>query len=231
MRRFSNPVLCLALAGLGLAGASLGGGCSARTGGLQVQLCDGATRVALAQAPTSRAGGMAVASALMAEWQQRHPDQPWQLGSPQEPEDQEALLRKRFQPRQPFDNRTLLVAGQKAGHPYRDFSERDVVLWERETMKLVLEGAQVFHDAARLGSTISVSCDMCHPDASNTHPETYPKYQLQLGRTVLLREMINWCIEHPLRGKALAHDDPRMLAMEAYIYAQRQGAVLQFGKH
>ena len=26
------------------------------------------------------------------------------------------------------------------------------------------------------------------------------------------------------------HDDPRMLAMEAYIYAQRQGTPLQFGK-
>jgi cytochrome c len=47
----------------------------------------------------------------------------------------------------------------------------------------------------------------------------------------MLREMINWCIEHPVRGKPLAHDDPRMLALEAYIYAQRQGTPLQFGKH
>jgi cytochrome c len=72
---------------------------------------------------------------------------------------------------------------------------------------------------------------MCHPDAANTHPETYPKFQVQLGRIVLLRDMINWCIEHPLRGTALAADDPRMRALEAYIYAQRKGAVLNYGKH
>ena len=24
---------------------------------------------------------------------------------------------------------------------------------------------------------------MCHPDAANTHPETYPKYQVQLQRS------------------------------------------------
>jgi hypothetical protein len=232
MKTLSKPVMVAALAVLGTAAASIGAACSsAGTGTVQVQLCDNETAVALDAAPTDRAGGMAVASALMAEWQKKHPDQPWAMGSAQEPQDQEALLRQRFQPKKPFDNRTLLAAGQKAGHPYRDFTERDVVLWERETIKFVLEGAQVFHDAQRLGSTIAVSCDMCHPDASNTHPETYPKYQMQLGRTVMLREMINWCIEHPLRGKPLAHDDPRMLAMEAYIHAQRQGAAMQFGKH
>jgi len=30
---------------------------------------------------------------------------------------------------------------------------------------------------------------MCHPDAANTHPETYPKYQVQLQRVALLRDM------------------------------------------
>ncbi|MBK7859327.1 MAG: hypothetical protein IPJ65_12035 [Archangiaceae bacterium] len=72
---------------------------------------------------------------------------------------------------------------------------------------------------------------MCHPDASNTHPETYPKYQVQLGRVALLRDMINWCIENPVRGSPLADDDPRMKAMEAYLYAQRKGVALEYGKH
>ena len=53
---------------------------------------------------------------------------------------------------------------------------------------------------------------MCHPDAANTHPETYPKFQPQLGRVALLRDMINWCIEHPVRGKQLAADDPNACA-------------------
>lgn len=42
--------------------------------------------------------------------------------------------------------------------------------------------------------------------------------------------MINWCIEHPVRAKALASDDPRMRALESYIYAQRTGKVLEYGK-
>jgi thiosulfate dehydrogenase len=196
-----------------------------------VQLCDGETSLALESIPDTPAEGMVVASALMAEWQRKHPGAAWPMGAPQDPVEREKLLRQRYQPKAPFDNRVLLGEGQKSGHPYRDVAERDVVLWERETMRLVFDGAETFHDAKKLGSTIAVSCDMCHPDASNTHPETYPKYQTQIGRPVMLREMINWCIEHPLRGKPLAHDDPRMLALEAYIHAQRAGTPLQFGKH
>jgi cytochrome c len=42
--------------------------------------------------------------------------------------------------------------------------------------------------------------------------------------------MINWCIEHPVRGKILAADDPKMRALEAYIIAQRKGTPLDYGK-
>jgi cytochrome c len=58
-----------------------------------------------------------------------------------------------------------------------------------------------------------------HP--ANTHPETYPKYQVQLGRVAMLRDMVNWCIQNPVRGKPLADDDPKMKALEASIYAQQ----------
>ena len=95
----------------------------------------------------------------------------------------------------------------------------------------ILTGARVFHSGDELGSTIAVSCDMCHPDAANTHPETYPKYQVQMGRVALLRDMINWCLQHPVRAPAMADDDPRLRAMEAYILAQRKGSVLDYGRH
>ncbi len=72
---------------------------------------------------------------------------------------------------------------------------------------------------------------MCHPDASNTHPETYPKFQTQLKKVALLRDMINWCIENPLEGKTLAEDDPKMKALEAYIISTRKGEALAPGKH
>ncbi|OHB73179.1 MAG: hypothetical protein A2V70_09135 [Planctomycetes bacterium RBG_13_63_9] len=72
---------------------------------------------------------------------------------------------------------------------------------------------------------------MCHPHASNTHPETYPKFQTQLGRVALLRDMIEWCVEHPVRGKQLDPDGPEMRALEAYIMAQRKGVEMNYGKH
>jgi thiosulfate dehydrogenase len=119
----------------------------------------------------------------------------------------------------------------QAGHTYGAFSDRDERIWAAETQKFVQEGHSVFHDATALGSTIAVSCDMCHPDGRNTHPETYPKFQVQLGRVALLRDMINWCIQNPTRGKPLADDDPKLKALEAYILAQRKGVTLEFGKH
>ena len=120
---------------------------------------------------------------------------------------------------------------QAPGHPYRNFTQQDVDTWKRETETFAVAGSKVFHSGDELGSTIAVSCDMCHPNAANTHPETYPKFQTQLGRVALLRDMINWCLEHPVRAKPMDADDPRMRAMEAYIISQRAGATLAYGKH
>jgi thiosulfate dehydrogenase len=80
-------------------------------------------------------------------------------------------------------------------------------------------------------STNGVACGQCHPNAANTHPETYPKFQQQLGRVVALRDMINWCIQQPLEGEPLALDDPQMVALEAYVAYERRGVPLAPGKH
>jgi len=44
-------------------------------------------------------------------------------------------------------------------------------------------------------------------------------------------EMVNWCIRNPLEGKALAADDPRMIALQTYITHERRGKALTPGKH
>ena len=54
---------------------------------------------------------------------------------------------------------------------------------------------------------------------------------MQLQRVALLRDMINWCIENPVKGKPLNPDDRRLRALEAYIIAQRNGTPLTYGKH
>jgi len=130
-----------------------------------------------------------------------------------------------------FDNRIVLEGDQRTGHTYGNYTEADILLWQLETERLVLDGSRIFHSDALLGSTNGVSCDMCHPDAEGTHPETYPKYQVQLGRAALLRDMMNWCLQNPCRAEPMSGDDPRLRAMEAYIKAQGSGKTLQYGKH
>ena len=79
--------------------------------------------------------------------------------------------------------------------------------------------------------TNGVACAQCHPNAANTHPETYPKFQKQIGRVVPFWEMINWCLRNPLQGKPLAADDPKMIALQAYATYERRGVQLEPGKH
>ena len=110
-----------------------------------------------------------------------------------------------------------------------EFTKQDLERWDREFMSVVEKGRALWTSPA-LG-TNGVACAQCHPNAANTHPETYPKFQQQLGRVATLREMINWCIQQPLEGKPLALDDPKMVAMEAYVTHERRGVKLAPGRH
>jgi thiosulfate dehydrogenase len=108
-------------------------------------------------------------------------------------------------------------------------TKREMMIWDTELDRMIEKGYKLFH-SSEIG-TNGISCDMCHPNASNTHPETYPKFQTQLKKVVLLRDMINWCIENPLEGKKLADDDESMKAIEAYIMSARKGKMMEYGKH
>jgi cytochrome c len=122
----------------------------------------------------------------------------------------------------------MMVAG--ASVPRADeFTGEDLERWQGEFMSVVEKGRSLW-TSAELG-TNGVACAQCHPNAANTHPETYPKFQQQLGKVIAVRDMINWCIMNPLEGKPLALDDPRMVAMEAYITYERRGVKLDPGKH
>jgi len=110
-----------------------------------------------------------------------------------------------------------------------EFTKADLELWQSEYQAVVKKGRQVFTDPG-LG-TNGVVCAQCHPNGANTHPETYPKFQKQLGKVATLGEMINFCIRNPLEGKDLALDDRRMIALQAYIAEERRGVKLAPGKH
>jgi cytochrome c len=183
---------------------------------VKVGACDGGDAVEVSKDLT----GQALADSLLDQWKRNHPEARWVA---------EEKERHTLQP--PADNSDLLKGGQRKGDTYGAYTDRDLLTWSRETEKFAVEGSRIFHNADLLGSTVAVSCDMCHPHAANTHPETYPKFQVQLGRVALLRDMINWCIENPVRGAKLEPDGAKMRALEAYILAQRKGAVMNYGKH
>ena len=110
-----------------------------------------------------------------------------------------------------------------------EFTKQDVERYTKEFMTVVKEGERLFHSST-LGKN-KVSCDQCHPNGANTHPETYPKFQKQLGRVITLFEMVNWCLRNPLEGDPLAADDPRMVALLSYMHYERRGVPLAPGKH
>ena len=183
---------------------------------VEVGSCDGKNTVAVSEELT----GQALADSLMDQWKRNHPEANWVA----EEKERHAL-------KPPADNSDLLQGAQGKDHTYGNYTQRDILTWTRETEKFVAEGSRIFHSGDELGSTVAVSCDMCHPHAANTHPETYPKYQVQLGRVALLRDMIEWCVENPVRGEKLDPDGPTMRALEAYIQSQRKGVPLNYGKH
>jgi hypothetical protein len=185
------------------------------TSNIEVLLCDGKTKTTV---PPGTAG-TTIAGALMDQWLHNNPNRNW-----------EAEERERHTLKPAADNSDLVSTANEQVQTYGRVSEQDVLTWKVEAEKLAAAGSRVFHSADELGSTIAVSCDMCHPHAANTHPETYPKFQQQLGRVALLRDMINWCLEHPVRAKAMSSEDPRLRALEGYILAQRKGATLNYGR-
>ncbi|AKU97581.1 hypothetical protein AKJ09_04245 [Labilithrix luteola] len=216
-------------------------------GDLVVALCDGETSAVVRGVKPgqilSRDRAQSVSDELMNEWKKKNPG----AGADWDKETLVAQNVKQPSPTsapRPADSAQgggaalMPAAGASAqqprvqgGHTYGAYTTRDEQIWAASTKAFVDSGDKIFHDPKAFGGTIGVSCDMCHPNAANTHPETYPKFQVQLGKVALLRDMINWCIENPARGKPLADDDPRMKAMESYILAQRKGYKLDFGKH
>ena len=128
----------------------------------------------------------------------------------------------------PFGVSCLLALAMQ--YSYADsFTKQDLSSWQAQYLEVKDKGDALFHGGLKAKNT--VSCDQCHPNATNIHPETYPKFQKQLGKVSGLGEMINWCIRNVTESPELALDDPKMIALQAYIFYERRGVPLNPGKH
>jgi hypothetical protein len=156
---------------------------TAEAGGVVVGLCDGKTSIEVPWLKPGRriTGEQAreVSRALMAKWREQQPDAKWQMAQAQ------------TTPRQ---GQAAAPAAPQVGQGgvYEGLTPREQMIADVETAKFIEEAWKFSHNSDKLGGMIGVSCDMCHPDAANTHPETYPKFHTKLQRVALLRDMINW---------------------------------------
>ena len=107
------------------------------------------------------------------------------------------------------------------------FTADELAQQSAELQKMVKMGDDLWHDG-KLG-TNGLACGNCHPDAAASNAFTYPKWQSQLGAVAQFRDMINWCIEVPLAGKALDPNSKEMKALETYGYYMHRGFKLAPG--
>lgn len=127
---------------------------------------------------------------------------------------------------------TLLALCTALASPWAvadEFTQEDIARWQGQFIAVMESGRTLWSDG-KLGAN-GVTCARCHPNAANVHPETYPKFQKQLGRVAALWEMINWCLHNTAAAQPLAADDPKMIALQAYAVYERRGIPLDPGKH
>jgi thiosulfate dehydrogenase len=130
-----------------------------------------------------------------------------------------------------------LVVGPAQAHK-TPVTPQQLKSYEEAFMEEVKKGDLLFHGdeatAKKMGVTLSttgMACAMCHPMSADTHPHSYPKFQVQIGNFATLRDMINWCIEKPNQGEKIDPESQAMKALEAYITWSNTGSVLVPGKY
>jgi thiosulfate dehydrogenase len=100
-------------------------------------------------------------------------------------------------------------------------------------MDAVAYGDQLWHtgttDPKSKLSTNGLACANCHPDASATQPQSWPKFQSNLGKVGTMREMFNWCMQVPQQAKGFPLDSKEIIAMEAYATYMNRGQPLNPG--
>lgn len=112
-------------------------------------------------------------------------------------------------------------------HARTPLTPEEIATQNKEHMAVVKQGDDLWHDSS-LG-TNGLACATCHPDGAAVGPQTFPKYQLDMGQVVTLRDIINWCILIPMQGPPLDVNGPQMKAMEAYAYYMSRGMKLTPG--
>ena len=109
------------------------------------------------------------------------------------------------------------------------FTAAELAAQEKALLAQVDHGRDLWHGALPSMTSNGLACGNCHPDAAASNPQTFPKFQANLGKVIPIRDMINWCIMVPQMGKALDIDGEDMIAMEAYSFYMHRGIKIEPG--
>ena len=121
----------------------------------------------------------------------------------------------------------LLAASPAAAR--EPFTAAELAAQEKALLATVDLGRDLWHGTKPSMTTNGLACGNCHPDAAAANPQTFPKFQANLGKVIPLRTMINWCIEVPQVGTALDVNGDDMTAMEAYAFYMHRGIKIEPG--
>lgn len=77
----------------------------------------------------------------------------------------------------------------------------------------IAKGKELFNDPALGGSPNQSSCGSCHPDGRGL---------TNAGEKANLADMINMCIQRPLKGQALDEASTEMKALQLYIKSLKE---------
>ena len=79
-------------------------------------------------------------------------------------------------------------------------------------------GKALYNDPTLGGSANDLSCNSCHPDGNGIEHSGSKSYSSLMGqRAGSLEDVVNICIQRPLKGKAIAKDSKQMKDIIAYI--------------
>jgi thiosulfate dehydrogenase len=125
----------------------------------------------------------------------------------------------------------VAVAALAAGSAQaRDpFDKAELDKQNTKLLELVEQGYNLWHGSNPEMTSNGLACGNCHPDAGASNPQTFPKYIQNMNRVVQWGEMVNWCIQNPQAGKALALESQDMTAMYAYAMNLHRGLPIQPG--
>jgi thiosulfate dehydrogenase len=122
-----------------------------------------------------------------------------------------------------------LIAAAASVSAREPFTPAELKSQQDALLETVGRGYKLWYGARADMATNGLACANCHPDTAATNPQTFPKYEPMFDKVVPYREMVNWCIQNPLAGKALDVSDPDMTALEAYSYYLHNGIKIETG--